>query len=75
MSNVDVPFEGKAAEKAVLLLDAAETLGLDASVVRTYPGGFSVPEEVEKKAFGKQDAPPPAKKAAAKKSTTKKAQE
>jgi hypothetical protein len=35
----------------VLLLAAAEDLGLDQSVVKTYEGGFTVPKEVHEKAF------------------------
>lgn len=68
MSNVEVPFEGKSYEKAVLLLAAAEELGLDPSVVQTSSGMFLVPEEVEKKAFSEEPK-------VAKKSTPKKAQE
>lgn len=78
---IEVPFEGKASEKATLLLAAAEELGLGAGVVRTVTGGFSVPVEVEKQAFtprevstGNSEEEKPAKRAA-KKSTTKKAQE
>lgn len=74
---VEVPFEGEAREKAILLLAAAAELGLDSSVVQSQSGGFLVPAEVEKQAFHREEAPKePAKKAAAaKKSTPKKAQE
>ena len=68
-----VPFEGKASDKAVLLLAAAEELGLDPSVVQTRAGHFLVPAEVEKKAFAsRDDDKPAAKKTAAKKTTAKK---
>lgn len=43
---VEVPFEGKAEEKATLLLAAAEEKGLGASVVQTRTGAFYVPKEV-----------------------------
>lgn len=76
---VEVPFEGKAADKAVLLLAAAEELDLPASVIQTKTGAFLVPGEVEEKAFSERKSDSdkkPAKKAAAKKSTSdKKAQE
>lgn len=67
--DVEVPFDDNATDTAVLLLAAAEDLGLDPHVVRTYEGAFVVPKEVHDKAF------PPAKKAAAKKSAPKKTQE
>lgn len=87
--SVEVPFEGKAGDKAVLLLAAAEELGLPAGVVRTGLGKFIVPQDVHDKAFGDRpkekstdsetDSAPakkaPAKKTAAKKTTTTKAQE
>lgn len=41
---------GHSEENAVLLLDAADKLGLEPDVVRTTSFGFSVPEEVAKKA-------------------------
>lgn len=73
--TVEVPFEGKAGEKATLLLAAAEELDLPASVIRTGNGKFLVPAEVEKKAFdsrsGDDKQKAPAKKAAAKKSDSK----
>lgn len=43
-------------DNAILLLAAAEKLGLHASVVRTTDEGFTVPEDVYNEAF------PPAKK-------------
>lgn len=49
--EVDVPFDDKTSDNAVLLLAAAEDLGLDPAVVRTYEGGFTVPKEVHEKAF------------------------
>jgi hypothetical protein len=58
--QVEIPFD-KPSEQATLLLAAAEELGLDASVVQTYEGGFRVPQEVNKKAY-------PPKKTAKKKS-------
>lgn len=59
-------IQGLTAENAILLLAAAEELGLDASVVATdsSSGSFVVPDEVADKAF-------PPKKAAAKKSASK----
>lgn len=81
---VKVPF-GKTKDQAILLLAAAEELGLASTVVRTTTGAFLVPAEVEKQAFSERDADKsepkktakkaPAKKAAAKKSPTTKAQE
>lgn len=49
--QVDVPFDDKPSDQAVLLLAAAEDLGLDPSVVRTTEGGFSAPKEVHDKAY------------------------
>lgn len=51
---VRIPFTGSDRDTAILLLAAAEDLGLDRSVVRTYEGGFDVPDEVHEKAFGKK---------------------
>jgi len=76
--RVEVPFEGKASEKATLLLAAAEELDLPADVVQTGTGVFLVPAEVEKQAFGERredKSESTAKKAAAKKAAPKKAQE
>jgi len=70
MSDVEVPFNGDAADNAVLLLAAAEELGLGARAVKTTAGAFVVPQEVHDRAFGKEKAP--AKKAAAKKTTAAK---
>jgi hypothetical protein len=53
--RVEVPFDNPK-DQAILLLAAAEDLGLDADVVRTTEGGFSVPQEVHDKAY------PPKKK-------------
>lgn len=50
---VEVEFNDKNQENAVLLLAAAEDLGLDASVIQTTEGKFLVPQEVYDKAFGK----------------------
>jgi len=74
----DVHIEGRGRDKAVLLLAAAEDLGLDASVVRTTTNGYLVPEEIAK-ALDEPKAPAkktvakktPAKKTAAKKTATK----
>jgi hypothetical protein len=60
--EVTVPFGDNTADNAVLLLAAAEELGLGQEVVRTTEGSFVVPKEVHDKAF-----PPPAKKATKKK--------
>lgn len=80
--SVEVEFGDDPGEQAVLLLAAAEELGLEQSVVRTGSRVFVVPEEVRDKAFStepeEKKAPAkkaPAKKAAAKKSTTSKTQE
>ncbi len=77
----DVYLEGRGADKAVLLLAAAEDLDLDPSVVRTTTKGYLVPEEVADKAGLGEEKPAkkaavkkaPAKKAAVKKATAKKA--
>lgn len=50
--TIVVPFEGEGNKRAILLLEAAEKLDLPPDVVRTGDGGFHVPEEVEKEAFG-----------------------
>jgi hypothetical protein len=75
--QVEVKFSGEASDRAVLLLAAAEELGLDASVIRSSYGAFLVPEEVAKKAGFDGDGEPTkttvAKKAPAKKAATKKA--
>ena len=68
----DVQIEGRSADKATLLLAAAEELGLDASVVRTTSGGYIVPEDVADEAGLSEDKPKPVKKTAAKKTTVKK---
>jgi len=49
--EVDVPFDDNPSDQAVLLLAAAEDLGLDPDVVRTSEGGFVAPKEVHDKAF------------------------
>lgn len=71
---VEVPFD-KTSEQAILLLAAAEELGLGARVVKTTAGAFLVPQEVKDKAFAESPKSSPAKKAAAKSTTPKKAQE
>lgn len=53
--QVDIPFGDRPGDQATLLLAAAEDLGLDASVVATYEGGFLVPQEVNDKAFPKRN--------------------
>lgn len=69
--TVEIPFGGKNAETATLLLAAAEDLGLDPQVeVRTTDSAFVVSEEVADKAgLGEEK---PAKKASAKKTAKKK---
>lgn len=67
-----VPFEGKASDKATLLLAAAQEMDLPADVVKVTDGAFVVPSEVANKAFGSDEKKP----SQAKKSTSKtKAQE
>lgn len=76
---VEVPFEGKARDKAVLLLAATKELDLPADVVQASTGMFLAPAEVVDQAFGPPGKPveesaakkAPAKKSAAKKSTQK----
>jgi hypothetical protein len=86
MTNIEIPFGSTTSDDAVLLLAAAEKLGLDQSVVATKTGAFVVPEEVAKEAKLKGEevdesgvvdtnakaAPKPAKKTAAKKAAAKK---
>jgi hypothetical protein len=52
--RVEIPFDKKPGDQAVLLLAAAEDLGLDASEVRTYEGGFIVSQEIKDKAYPKK---------------------
>lgn len=54
----------KTTENAVLLLAAAEELGLGPEVVRTTEDGFVVSKEIHDKAFG--DKKSPAKKSSKK---------
>lgn len=78
---VEVPFEGKAAEKAVLLLAAAEELGVGQDSVRTVTGAFLVPAEVNEKAFaprvsqGNSEGEEKPRRAAKKSTTKQKPQE
>ena len=73
---VKVPYEGKASDKAVLLLAAAQELGVDSRVVQAQSGHFLVPAEVADQAFAPpKEEKPAVKKTAAKKSTPKKSQE
>jgi hypothetical protein len=51
-------------DNAVLLLAAAEELGLEPGVVKTYEGGFGAPDEVLEKAGFDTDSGLPSKKAA-----------
>lgn len=55
MSEVEVPYEGKAAEKATLLLAAAEELGVGQEVIKTRTGMFVAPAEVVEKAFAPRE--------------------
>jgi hypothetical protein len=48
--RVEVQFGDKPGDTAVLLLAAAETLGLEQSVVKTGTGVFIVPPEVAEEA-------------------------
>ena len=57
IKDVEVPFGEKSADDAVLLLEAAEKIYDDQSVVRTVTGAFLVPEDVAKKAGVKYDKP------------------
>ena len=72
MSDVTVEYGDNRQETAILLLAAAEELGVDQSSIRTTRDGYVVSEEVRDKAFGSGEKKP-AKKAAAKKSAAKKA--
>jgi hypothetical protein len=82
--HVEVPFEGQAKDRAILLLAAAEDLGKDPQAIQTRTGSFYVDPEVAEKAglsTRKSDAEddsekpseekPAPKKRAAKKSTSK----
>lgn len=71
MGDVKIPFGDKNGETAVLLLAAAEDLGLDPAEVRATTGAFVVSEEIANAAgLGEKK---PAKKAAAKKTAKKSA--
>lgn len=67
-NEVEVPFGENPSDTAVLLLEAAEKKGLDASVVRTGSRVFYAPEEVVQEAGLSEDddKKSPAKKAAKK---------
>lgn len=43
-------------DNAVLMLDAAEKLGVDKGVVRVEQAGLTAPEEVLDKAFGRKSS-------------------
>lgn len=63
MSDEKVQVDGMTQDNAILLLEAAEKLELDPSVVETTSDGhFLVPKEVADKAFGKGKTSAPAKK-------------
>lgn len=70
--EVRVPFGEFASDDAVLLLAAAEELGVGQGVVKTSEGAFVVPQAVYDRAFGSPEPEVPAKKAAAKKTAAKK---
>lgn len=78
---IEVPFEGNAQDKAVLLLAAAEELGVGQEVVQTRTGAFYVPSEVNEKAFGvstrqsSEESAEEKPKRTAKKSSPRKTQE
>lgn len=70
---VTVEYGPNNTDNAVLLLAAAEDLGLGSKAVKTTEGAFLVPQAVYNKAFGDQDdQPTPAKKAASKRAASKK---
>lgn len=69
--EVEVEFGDEPGDTAVLLLEAAEELDLDPSVVKTGGRVFVVPQEVRDKAFGKPEKKSESK---AKKSTAKKSE-
>ena len=76
LNPIEVPLGNNATDTAVLLLAAAQELGLPPAVITTTSGAFQVPQEVHDRAFGpRADTPAPAKKVAAKSPTPKKAQE
>jgi hypothetical protein len=58
VTDVIVPFDDDVSDKAVLLLAAAEELGLGARVVKTNEGAFVVPPEVYDRAFRGPDQVP-----------------
>ena len=55
MTEVEVPFGDDAGDKAVLLLAAAEELNLNPSVIKTTEGAFLVPQEVNDRAFKREE--------------------
>jgi len=59
---VTVPYDDNSTDNAVLLLAAAEELGLGSDAVKTTEGAFLVPKEVRDRAF-RQEEKKPAKKA------------
>lgn len=76
----DVFVGGRSSDAAILLLAAAEDLGLEPGVVRTTGKGYLVPEGVAKAAnLGPSEEAPapaqPAKKAAPRRGSSKKSKE
>jgi hypothetical protein len=68
--RVEIQFDENVSDTAVLLLAAAEELGLGPEAVKTAEGAFVVPKEVAEKAFAPAPEEKPRrapKKAAAKK--------
>lgn len=64
MSDIEIPFDGEAEDRAVVLLAAAEKLGHAPESVRTVTGGFMVSEDIAKeaglsKAAGKSETQAP----------------
>jgi hypothetical protein len=63
MSDDQITVPGQSHDNAVLLLEAAQQLDLDPSVVRTTEGGFLVPKEVADKAGFDENGKPTGKAA------------
>lgn len=58
IDEVTVPFDDNSTDNAVLLLAAAEELGLGAQAVKTNEGAFMVSQEVYDRAFRGPDQVP-----------------
>lgn len=71
--STEVPFGDNPSDTAVLLLAAAEELGLGASAVKTGTGVFIVPTEVAEKAAAPEEEADEEEKPAPKRRATKKA--